>query len=50
MKKAEEQPLEHRRNGVHGRVNGNPCGPCSLPPAPSEIAFLYGTPDAPAQP
>ncbi|KWX03630.1 hypothetical protein TH66_12385 [Carbonactinospora thermoautotrophica] len=35
-----------------GQVNGNPCGPCSLPLTPSEIAFLYGkkVPDAPAQP
>ncbi|KWX02637.1 hypothetical protein LI90_3680 [Carbonactinospora thermoautotrophica] len=35
-----------------GQVNGNPCGPCSLPLTPSEIAFLYQgkVPDAPAGP
>ncbi len=34
-----------------GTVNGNPCGPCSLPLTPQQIKALYGTvvPDAPAQ-
>ncbi|KWW98861.1 hypothetical protein LI90_3855 [Carbonactinospora thermoautotrophica] len=34
-----------------GTVNGNPCGPCSLPLTPELIAALYGerVPDAPAQ-
>ncbi|KWX02258.1 hypothetical protein LI90_3301 [Carbonactinospora thermoautotrophica] len=35
-----------------GQVNGNPCGPCSLPLTPQQIKALYGGDgaDAPAQP